>query len=100
MLFASEIKALFSTTMIERLIDPQAMDQLCTFWTTLPGRTMFKGVHELPLGHFLKIANGCVTVKKYWDIPFYTPEKYIDWREETICEKIMESHEKGCWVTI
>ena len=42
MVFASEIKSIFSAGDISREIDPIAVDQIFTFWTTLPGRTASK----------------------------------------------------------
>ncbi|MFC1783914.1 asparagine synthetase B family protein, partial [Planctomycetota bacterium] len=71
LIFASEIKSIFMVEDVPREIDPIAMDQIFTFWTTLPGRTVFKNIHELPPGHFLKLSRGKITVTKYWDVPFY-----------------------------
>ena len=67
--FASEIKALFTCPEIEREIDPVSLEQVFTFWTTLPGRTVFSGVKELPAGCLLKISGGNPAVKRYWDMP-------------------------------
>src|SRR3989304_7051721 len=50
--FASEIKAIFATGETERDIDPSAIDQLFTFWCTVPPATAFKGVFDLPTGHY------------------------------------------------
>ena len=54
LLFASEIKSLFTVPEVPRRIDPVAMDQVFTFWTTLPGRTAFQGILELPPGCYLQ----------------------------------------------
>jgi len=48
LLFASEMKSLFAVPQVSREIDPVALDQIFTFWVTLPPRTTFKGVRELP----------------------------------------------------
>ena len=69
LLFASEIKALLATGMLTPEIDPIALDQVFTFWTTLPGRTMFKDIHELPQGHYMLARNGHFAIHRYWDIP-------------------------------
>ena len=63
--FASEIKSLFACRSISRDIDPIAIDQIFTFWTTLPGTSVFKGIRELRPGHYLKTQNGRMVVKKY-----------------------------------
>lgn len=68
--FASEIKALFATGRLDRAIDPVALDQIFTLWHTVPPRTAFKGVYELPPGHYLTIKDGVIKREKYWDIEF------------------------------
>jgi asparagine synthase (glutamine-hydrolysing) len=82
-LFASEIKSLFVDSRIRREIDPFGLDQIFTFWMTIPPRTAFKDISELPAGHYLIIENGALAEKKYWDLDF-TPgrvcseEEYAD----------------------
>jgi asparagine synthase (glutamine-hydrolysing) len=88
--FASEIKSIFMAEEIDRRIDPIAMDQIFTFWTTLIGRTIFKDIHELPPGHYLKASRGTITVRKYWDIPFCPPEEQIKTPFEEICKSLKE----------
>lgn len=68
LLFASEIKALLADPRVPRRPDPQALDQVFTFWSALPGRTMFAGIHELPAGHYLvaEADGGAPTVARYW----------------------------------
>jgi len=90
LIFASEIKSIFMNNSVARKIDPVAMDQIFTFWTTLTPRTVFKDIYELPPGHYLKASNGNVTVKKYWDIPLYRPEEQLDLAPEEICRQIQE----------
>ena len=69
-LFASEIKALFTDASVGRALDLQALAQLFTFWVTLPGRTLFKDVHELPPGHSLVLQHGKSTLHRYWQPDF------------------------------
>lgn len=87
--FASEIKAIFTIEEIEREIDPIAMDQIFTFWTTLPGRTAFKNIKELKPGHFLKVSNNTIREEKYWDFPFYKREEQLTDSPQVISEKIL-----------
>jgi asparagine synthase (glutamine-hydrolysing) len=44
-----------------------------TFQFCLGGKTLFKGVNELPAGHFLRVANGTVSVRRYWEV-YYEPD--------------------------
>ncbi len=67
--FASEIKALFAGSTLPRELDTDALDEIFTFWCNTPPRTAFRGVHELAPAHFLKVKNGTVTSRRYWDIP-------------------------------
>ena len=88
--FASEIKAIFANQEIPREIDTSALDEIFTFWTTLPGRTVFKDILELPPGHYLKIANNQIQINKYWDIPFCPPGEQLNWSVDQYTERIQE----------
>lgn len=90
LLFGSEIKALLVHPGVTRELDPRALDQTFTFWTTLPGTTPFKDIKELPPGHFLTLHDGTVSVEKYWDVPLYPRERWIDDPPGAIAEKLME----------
>lgn len=70
LLFASEIKALFVNKNVIREIDPFALDQIFSFWVTLPPRTAFKDVYELPAGHYMTFKKGNMKIEKYWDLDF------------------------------
>jgi asparagine synthase (glutamine-hydrolysing) len=71
LLFASEIKALFADPQVERAIDLVGLEQVFTFWGALAPRTIFQGVHELPPGHCLTLAEGRLTVAPYWELAFF-----------------------------
>jgi asparagine synthase (glutamine-hydrolysing) len=74
-LFASEIKALFLDPSVPREIDLQALSQVFTLWTTVTPKTIFKGVHELPPGHFMLLRHGrIVREEPFWTIPYFPPE--------------------------
>ncbi|MGD8786255.1 MAG: asparagine synthase (glutamine-hydrolyzing), partial [Phycisphaerales bacterium] len=90
LIFASEIKSIFVNQEVSRQIDPVAMDQIFTFWTTLTPRTVFKNVYELPPGHYMKISNGKIAFWKYWEIPFCPCAEQIELAPEEICEHIQE----------
>jgi asparagine synthase (glutamine-hydrolysing) len=75
LIFASEVKSIFAIEGVPREIDPVSLDQIFTFWTVLPGRTAFRGVHELLPGHYLKISGGLLETKQYWEIPVYHREE-------------------------
>jgi len=65
-LFASEIKALLACPEVDAAIDLIALDQIFTFWVTLPPRTAFRSIKQLPPGHSMTIQNGHISVLPYW----------------------------------
>jgi asparagine synthase (glutamine-hydrolysing) len=72
-LFASEVKSLFVHPGVDRRIDPRGIDQLFTFWSPLPPRTVFEGVSELPPGHNLVVENGKLRTERYWEPAYDLP---------------------------
>lgn len=71
--FASEAKAILALPGESRELDPIALDQIFTFWSALPPRTIFKNLSELAPGHSMTVAsNGVVDVKRYWSPRFDT----------------------------
>ena len=87
LVFASEVKALLAHPNVEGRIDPKGLDQLCTFWSTLPPRTVFRGIRELPPGHNLFVRQNKVRTWPYWQLD-YAPEPngrpVDDWSEELL----------------
>ena len=78
-LFASEIKALLACPEVKCELDLRALDQIFTFWATLPPRTAFQDVWQVPPGHSLVLENGRVRIWQYWHLE-YAPEN--DWSED------------------
>jgi asparagine synthase (glutamine-hydrolysing) len=68
--FASEIKALLAYPGVRRELDLEALHEIFTFWHTLPPRTAFRDIRELPPGHSAIVAGGRVTVRPYWDLNY------------------------------
>lgn len=69
-LFASEIKALLACPQVACAIDLNGLDQIFTFWVTVPPRTAFRGISQLPPGHSMVIEEGRVRISPYWTIEF------------------------------
>lgn len=69
-LFGSEIKALLANHRVKAEIDPVALDQIFTFWSTISPRTAFKDIVEIPPGHYLRACRGRITLHRYWEIAF------------------------------
>ena len=80
-LFASEIKALLECADVDCELDLQALDQIFTFWVTLPPRTAFRNILQLPPGHSLTLEKGRFRVSQYWRLEFQAqdpPEQQED----------------------
>lgn len=68
--FGSEIKSIFAHPDVPRELDLEALDQVFTFWCTLPPRSIFKGIRELPPGHSLIFQEGLLRIQPYWCLNF------------------------------
>jgi asparagine synthase (glutamine-hydrolysing) len=86
--FGSEIKSLLVVPSVHRAIDRQALDELFTFWVTLPPRTIFEGVSELPPGHSIILEHGDLQVKPYWTLDYNPSEGLM--QEEEAREGLLE----------
>ncbi len=70
-LFASEGRALLRHPLAVRELDPEAITQTFTLWSTLPGGSALKGISELPAGHWLKVRPGqAPRIERWWDLDF------------------------------
>ncbi len=69
-LFASEIKALFACPDVCREFDPRGMDQVFTFWSTIPPQTVFKHIFQVGAGQSLTVQQGSVRCRQYWTAPY------------------------------
>ncbi|HQZ84119.1 MAG TPA: asparagine synthase (glutamine-hydrolyzing) [Actinomycetota bacterium] len=69
-LFASEVKALFADPQMPRELDPVGLDEVLTYWSTVAPRTVFRGVEQLPPGHFAVLDAEGFRSAPYWSIDF------------------------------
>ncbi|MBT8341802.1 MAG: asparagine synthase (glutamine-hydrolyzing) [Desulfatitalea sp.] len=68
--FASEIKALFTDPQVPRQLDPQTLSDVFTCWTPVDPLTAFKGVAQLPPGHYAVWNNSGMHIERYWQLNF------------------------------
>jgi len=86
--FGSEIKALLADPRTKAEIDPLSLTQVFSFWSPLSSRTVFRGISELPPGHYALVRGGDLAIKRYWSVDFSDPaearrtnrplESYVD----------------------
>ncbi len=77
-LFGSEMKALLAHGALRAEIDPIAVGQIATLWVTVPPRTSFKGIEELPPGRMLILEDGRRREHTYWRHRFPDEHEYED----------------------
>ena len=55
---------------VPRELDPNALTQIFTFWTSITPNTAFKGIFELSPGHFGYFNRKGFRTEKYWNLDF------------------------------
>src|ERR1051326_4192614 len=75
-LFASEIKTLLASGLVEARPDPRGINQIFSFFAIPGPPTCFEGIQLLPPGHYLRIQRGSrgsradVSEHAFWEINF------------------------------
>ncbi|HEX6629023.1 MAG TPA: asparagine synthase (glutamine-hydrolyzing) [Gemmatimonadaceae bacterium] len=77
--FASELKALLASGDVEAAIDPQALDEVFTFWATRPPRSGLRGISALEPGTYGIWRAGKLSIHRYYDLNF--PERDVEPRD-------------------
>lgn len=77
-IFASEIKAILASSLIEKEPDYYALYTPTRY--QISPLTGFKNINKLPPGHFLCYGNGNLKIRKYWDIKA-TDENHLNENE-------------------
>jgi asparagine synthase (glutamine-hydrolysing) len=88
LLLASEVKALLVRPEVARELDPDAIDQFLTYEYVIAPRTILKGVHKLPAGHYLTYRDGVVEIHRYWDA---AAVRVREWKEDEAAEALRQA---------
>jgi asparagine synthase (glutamine-hydrolysing) len=73
--FASEAKALLRHPRAHRDLDPAGLVESFVLWTSLPDRSAFAGVRELPPAHYVVVGpDGLGPETRWWDLDFSEPD--------------------------
>jgi asparagine synthase (glutamine-hydrolysing) len=70
LVFASEIKAMAVHPEISLALDPAGIGQVFTRWSCLPPQTPFRGIQQLPPGHFAFVDANGMHSESYWCASF------------------------------
>lgn len=68
LLFASEVRALLATGIVDRTIDSDGLDSYLTFGSVADPYTLIKNVRSVEAGHLLRFADGRLTTEPYWSL--------------------------------
>ncbi len=88
--FASEVKAILSVPHIEAEIDLDSLNQYLTFLWVPDPKTMFRGIHKLPAGHFATFRDGELKIRQYWDLTFPSADAEFTRSEADLAEEVRE----------
>jgi asparagine synthase (glutamine-hydrolysing) len=78
LLFASEIKSILESGLIEARPNERVISEVLATRYTSNTDTMFRGIYKLLPGHRLVFENGRVTITKYWDVPLDGPDPELE----------------------
>ena len=73
LIFASELKSLLSTGLVDTELDLEAIDAYLNFGFFPAPRTPLAAVSKLLPGHSLIVGNGETKIEQYWEYPRWSP---------------------------
>jgi len=84
--FSSEFSSLLASGLIDKEIDPKAINYYLTFGYIPAPMTIYKNVYKLPPAHILIFKNGQVNIKRYWNLDY---AKKIEISEEEAASEVL-----------
>ena len=66
--FASELPAFRQSPLWKGEIDLTGLEGYLSLGYFIAPKTIYRDVHKLLPGHWLRVANGCVETRQYWDV--------------------------------
>ena len=87
-LFASELKAILATALVEKRLNPQAVLGYLTFKSVQDPDTIIQEIYSLLPGHYVMVQKDNALRKSYWEIPLLSDQLYTgEGGENNICKK-------------
>ena len=89
-IFASEIKAILATGLIERALDAESLHQFLTFLWAPDPNTLFQGIKTVPPAHVLRFHEDEISSNQWWDVSFDEIEEGRNdaWWQELVLETL------------
>jgi asparagine synthase (glutamine-hydrolysing) len=93
LVFASEIKALFRSGLLQPALDDHGLADYVNFQFCLGDKTLFRNVKKLMPGHTLTVdASRGVRIRRYWELDFTVDGGHDeDYFREQLRERIMDA---------
>jgi asparagine synthase (glutamine-hydrolysing) len=90
MIFASEVKAILATGLVDAALDPEALNQFLTFLWAPDPNTLFQGIKTLPPAHVLTLKDNQAKIDQWWDVSFDDIEEGRSeaWWQEQVLETL------------
>ena len=96
LIFASEIKAILKSSLVNAKIDNEGLYEYLTFQNFLTNKTLFKNIETLPAGSVLTIdLNGKFTINTFWDFDYNEEIKSSNENLVLKCEELFHSAVKS-----
>jgi asparagine synthase (glutamine-hydrolysing) len=90
--FASEVKALLAVSSQGRELDLESLHHYLSLRFVPSPRTMFRGIHKLPPGHYLVLRDGVKRVHRYWQLSF---RQKLATSDDELLERLEEQLERS-----
>ena len=78
LLFASEIKGILESGLIEARPNTSVLSEMLATRYTSDEETLFEGIYKLLPGHRLVFEDGAIRIEKYWDLPLDGPDPELE----------------------
>jgi asparagine synthase (glutamine-hydrolysing) len=78
LLFASEIKSILASGLVEAACHAACVPELLATRYTSGAETLFTGIYKLLPGHRLVFEDGAVRIEQYWDVPVDGPDPELE----------------------
>ncbi len=88
LLFASEVRALLASGLVDRRLDPVGLSQYLAYQTVPAPRTLVRGVRMLLPGHIAAARAGRAESRPYWDLLDWRSPEGLDAGRDASCRRL------------
>lgn len=78
LLFASEIKGILASGLVQARPNVAVMSEVLATRYTSGAETLFEGIYKLLPGHRLVFERGDIRIEQYWDLPLDGPDPELE----------------------